>query len=200
MRVLLLCLVMLATAGAARAGDVQVRVTDATGRPLPDAVVTVHRPGKSATPIRFDWPGQMVQEGLRFRPRILIAPVGSEVVFPNRDKVRHHVYSFSPTKRFELKLYGREEARSLRFERTGVVALGCNIHDAMQGWIHVVDTPWAAVADASGVVNLRSVPPGPATLRVWHPQLKGADSMIARPLSVPNTGDITQVFAVPTRA
>lgn len=200
MRALLLVLILLSSGGAARAGAVQVRVTDAAGRPLPDAVVTVHRPGKPPAPIRFDWPGQVVQAQLRFQPRVLIAPVGSEVVFPNRDKVRHHVYSFSPAKRFELKLYGREEARSLRFERVGVVALGCNIHDVMQGWIHVVDTPWAAVADASGVAALREVPSGGATLRVWHPQLKSADSTMSRPLVVPGSGDVVQVFAVPTRA
>ena len=44
----------------------------------------------------------MAQRGKQFLPGVLVVPVGTSVHFPNRDSVRHHVYSFFPAKKFEL--------------------------------------------------------------------------------------------------
>ena len=88
----------------------------------------------------------MAQQGKQFLPDVLVVPVGTSVHFPNRDSVRHHVYSFSPAKKFELKLYTGTPANPVVFDRAGVVTLGCNIHDRMVGWIVVVDTPYYAQA------------------------------------------------------
>ena len=83
----------------------------------------------------------MAQENISFSPHVLIVPVGATVAFPNHDRVRHHVYSVSKPKKFDIKLYGRDETRTEAFDKPGVVALGCNIHDQMSGFIIVVDTP-----------------------------------------------------------
>ena len=106
----------------------------------------------------------MQQHNIAFDPHVLIVPVGSTVGFPNLDKVRHHVYSFSKVKKFDLKLYGRDETRSVVFDKAGVVALGCNIHDSMSGFIIVVDTPYAMKTDANGRVVIANVPAGSATV------------------------------------
>jgi plastocyanin len=167
----------LALAGAASAGDLRVKVRGASGRPVADAVVLVRLPHAAAEPIRFPWPLVVEQRKMQFHPFVLIVPVGAEVAFPNHDKVRHHVYSFSPAKVFELKLYGHDETRHVRFDRVGVVALGCNIHDDMAAYIRVVDTPYAAKTDAAGEALIRDLPPGPATLSVWHPYLRGGKDL-----------------------
>jgi len=147
----MLVLVLLAALAApgARAADLQVAVHTARGQPVRDAVVTYYpRGGAAPGPVRFDWPYRMAQQNLQFDPFVLVVPVGSTVAFPNRDTVRHQVYSFSPAHPFELKLYGRDQTRTVRFDRVGVIALGCNIHDSMVGFIKVVDTPYAAKTDA----------------------------------------------------
>jgi plastocyanin len=181
MRAGLIFLAALLYCGAAYAADLTVTVRTSAGKPVADAVVTVHPaemgPGQA---IRFPWALQMDQKNLQFDPFVLVVPVGAQVSFPNRDGVRHHVYSFSPAKRFELKLYGRDESRSVRFEKAGVVALGCNIHDGMVAFIKVVDTPFAAKSDAAGNVVLRGVPDGAATVRVWHPSLRQPGTEIVR--------------------
>jgi plastocyanin len=165
----------------AAAADLTVNVRTPSGEPIADAVVEVHpAAGASAQGVRFPWPQEMGQENLQFAPFVLVTPVGGEVAFPNRDGVRHHVYSFSPAKRFELKLYGKGEAPKVRFEKAGVVALGCNIHDSMIAFIKVVDTPYAIKTGASGSATLHGMPAGPATLRVWHPYLRGADNEVVR--------------------
>ena len=161
-----------AVAGAAHAGDLAVSVRDTGGRPVRDAVVTV-RPdaGVPSGPIRFSWPLRIVQQNVQFQPYVLIAPVGGTVAFPNLDRVRHHVYSFSRGNRFEIQLFGQDQTRTHTFAATGVAALGCNIHDQMLAYVKVVDTPYAGKTDAAGNVTLTGIPAGAARLMVWHPQL-----------------------------
>ena len=161
-------------ATSAVAGDVAVEVRNASGQPVRDAVVMI-RPAAGVapgTPMKVSWPMVMAQQSIQFTPYVLIAPLGSVVSFPNKDKVRHHVYSFSTPKKFELKLYGRDESRTVTFDKPGAVSVGCNIHDTMIGYIYVSDTPYAAKSGADGVALVRGAPAGGATLVVWHPDLK----------------------------
>ncbi len=151
--------------------------------PVRHAVVMVEtKSPKAPEPVSFDWPAEMVQENIQFVPYVLIASVGSDVTFPNHDRVRHHVYSFSKGNRFELRLYGREEKRFITFEAPGIVAVGCNIHDGMVGYIRVVDTPFAGKTDENGVVDLGEVPEDLTTVTVWHPDQKPSkDYVLVRP-------------------
>jgi len=172
-------------ASVALAGDLTVSVRDGAGRPVRDAVVTVHpAAGVPRGPIRFSWPLRMNQADIQFDPFVLVVPVGGTVSFPNMDRVRHHVYSFSRGNRFEIELYGRDQTRTHTFQTAGVAAIGCNIHDAMLAYIKVVDTPWAAKTPASGDVTLTAIPAGGATLKVWHPRLAGRGNELSRTLNI----------------
>jgi plastocyanin len=188
-----------ALAPAARAGDVAFLVVNAKNRPVLDAVVTAYPPGFKADQIRFAWPQEMDQHNLQFDPFVLVVPVGANVNFPNRDAVRHHVYSFSPAKAFELKLYGRDDTRSVRFDKVGVVALGCNIHDGMVAFIKVVDTPFAAKTDDKGQATLKGVPAGEVQVRVWHPYLKAPGNEIVRTVPVSASGAPLQTVQIEVR-
>lgn len=175
--------------GYAQAGNVQIEVQSPTGQPLAQAVVYL----ESAQARRQLKPLprlEMAQEKKRFVPQVLVVPVGSEVSFPNQDTVRHHVYSFSAAKKFELKLYSGTPADPVRFEQPGVVVLGCNIHDQMVGWIVVVETPYyGQTAANTGRVQIDHVPAGHYRLRVWHPRL---------PVDTPATDQALTVGATDT--
>jgi len=174
MRQLALLLTAALWGGNALAGDFTVTVRSASGKPVPDAVVSVYPNGQPTKgPIKFPWPYRVAQQNVQFSPFMLVVPVGADVSFPNLDKVRHHVYSFSPGNRFEIKLYGHEENRTARMSSAGAVAIGCNIHDQMVGFIRVVDTQFAGKTDANGVVTIQDVPDGAVVARVWHPYLRG---------------------------
>ena len=168
----LLSIILAFVCGPALAGDLTVSVRDNAGRPVRDAVVTVTpNAGVPAGPIRFAWPLRIVQQDIQFQPYVLIAPVGQAVAFPNLDRVRHHIYSFSRGNRFEIELFGRDATRTHAFAAAGVAALGCNIHDQMLAYVRVVNTPYAGKTDAAGDVVIRAIPAGGARLVVWHPQL-----------------------------
>lgn len=185
MRALLAFVLTLLAATPALAGNLTVTVRDNDGKPVRDAVVTVHpAAGVPNRPIHFSWPLRLVQKDIQFQPYVLIAPRGATVAFSNFDPVRHHVYSFSRGNRFEIKLFGRQETRTYRFNTVGVAAIGCNIHDQMLAYVKVVDTPWAAKTSANGDVTLSAVPAGEATLRVWHPGLQARGNELSRPITV----------------
>ncbi len=172
----------------AAAGTVDVHVTGAGGVPVADAVVTIESMRMPAGPIRFPWPMAVSQQNISFQPHVLIAPVGATVAFPNLDRVRHHVYSFSKPRPFELKLYGQDTTRSVTFDKPGVVAIGCNIHDQMSGYVVVVATPYAARTDAAGNAHIAGVPDGAATLRLWAPAIRGAGNQIVQGVVVTSKG------------
>jgi plastocyanin len=185
-------------AGPALSSDLTVSVRSPQGAAVRDVVITLY-PAAGAGGARPDALYRMVQHDLQFDPFVLVVPLGATVSFPNQDNVRHHVYSFSPAKTFELKLYGRDETRQVKFDRAGVVALGCNIHDNMVAFIKVVDTPFAAKIGAQGDVSLRGVPAGPAVMHVWHPYLKAPGNEVVRDVVLPPSGEVRTSVTVDLR-
>ena len=192
--------IALTLAGPARAGDVTIRIFDAAGQPVDEAVVTIKpAAGIPAGQIRFPWPTTMVQQDIMFVPHVLIVPVGATVQFPNKDKVRHHIYSFSKPAKFDLKLFGRDESRSYTFTTAGTVAIGCNIHDMMSGFIKVVDTPFAGKSSDGGSVVIDHVSGGAATLTVWHPRLRGKANEVSFQLTIPASGRLAKRIDLPIK-
>jgi len=165
-----------------------VQVRNAAGQPVAGAVIAVEvnaQPAMAAPQAS----AQMVQRERKFTPYVLVIQTGTAVSFPNFDTVRHHVYSFSATKTFDIKLYAGTPARPEVFDKPGVATLGCNIHDRMSAHIVVVDTPLFAKSDADGWVRM-DLPAGQHRLLFWHPKLDGP-ALRSKPLSVtPDTAPL----------
>lgn len=149
------------------ASDIQITVLDNRGEPLKDAVVFLKSDALVATAKPLDGV-EMAQQDREFIPGLSIVTRGSGVEFPNRDDVRHHVYSFSPAKTFELKLYIGKPKAPVVFDQEGVIELGCNIHDSMLGWVLVTSTPVYAKTNDDGQVVFEGQEPDQYTLDVWH--------------------------------
>jgi plastocyanin len=157
---------------AAQAGTINSHVTTAAGDPLMAAVVTVTPMGQTTIQAKPGTKAVMVQEGKQFVPFVLPVQVGTTVEFPNHDPFRHQVYSFSPAKTFELKLYGGSVVSTVVFDKEGIVPLGCNIHDNMLAYIYVVGTPYFSATDQGGEGKVTQLPPGTYTVKAWHPNQK----------------------------
>jgi plastocyanin len=156
------------------AASLTARVIDQQGKPLANAVLTLQGPaGKTPLVLKAD----MDQRNQDFVPKVLVVHSNTQVAFPNSDNIRHQVYSFSPAKRFELRLYGGTPSEPLLFDRPGLVVLGCNIHDWMLGYIYVTDDPWFAVSDVNGMVKFEQMPVGQYSATLWHP--KAPDMQVA---------------------
>src|SRR3954452_23820080 len=181
-RKILLALAVASVVSPLAAAPLSVRVVDASGHPVRDAVVTLYPSGNAARPARGTGHFVVAQQNLQFRPFLTVVPVGADVSFPNFDPTKHHVYSFSAAKKFELKLFAKDQSRTVHFDRAGVVALGCNIHDQMSAFIVVTDSAWTARTNAQGVAAFADAPNAPARVAVWHPYLRAPGGEVEQEL------------------
>lgn len=168
-RMALIGMIFLMPAMAGQAAELRGGVVDALGA-VKDAVIHA-RPLAGAVAAK---PGAVSidQTGLLYTPFVSAFPAGTLVNFPNRDNIKHHLYSVSPTEPFERPLYEGKDAEPVLFDTPGEVVLGCNIHDWMIGHVLVLDTPYSAVTDHAGRAVIGGLPPGDYEVRVWHPGMK----------------------------
>lgn len=167
----------------AAAADLAVQVSAHSEGELEDAVVYA-RPRSSSGASLAAVESVVDQRDKEFIPYVLPVQAGTAVFFPNSDDIRHHVYSFSKAKQFEIPLYTGTPQDPIRFDKPGPVSLGCNIHDWMSGHIFVTDTPYFALTDASGAANIGNLPDGEYDVGVWHPRITKWQPQDATPIKV----------------
>ena len=175
-------------AAAADAGTLNVVITKSDGSPLGNAVVSLSASGQQPARAKPGTKAVMIQENKQFAPFVLPVQLGTTVEFPNKDPFRHQVYSFSPAKSFELKLYAAPEVGTQLFDKEGAVSLGCNIHDNMLAYVYVVGTPYFALTDEKGQARI-PLPAGNYVMKTWHPSSK-AGASDGQPVSVPAEGTL----------
>ena len=182
--VLLSCL----SSNGVSAGELRALVRDKSGNGVADAVVVAQPVG--AAPLVPAASATMIvdQVNKEFIPYVLPVVVGTPVNFPNHDNIRHHVYSFSSAKPFELPLYTGTPAEPVLFDKPGVVILGCNIHDWMIGYVYVSESPYFARTGPDGKAVIADLPAGDYTVRAWHPRLEGREEAGERKLAVGRSG------------
>lgn len=204
-RSLLAIVCVICMSNAVYSAPFRVTVADVRGAPLADAVVSL-RPaaGKAGGGARLNLvvnpqPVAIQQLDREFAPRVTVVPVGSRISLPNNDVVPHSVYSFSPAKQFEFDAYVGSSPQVLTLDKTGVIKLGCNIHDWMIGYVVVVDTPLAAKTDGSGVATFANVPDGDYELRVWHSQQRNSDHIMATAVGEQSRAQAVALDVTPPR-
>lgn len=140
----------------------------------------------------------MDQVDKQFLPRVIAIQKGQRVKFPNSDDIRHHVYSFSPIKPFEIKLYKGSNVDPVLFDKAGIGTLGCNIHDDMVGHVYVSDGEITSVSDVNGVASFdQSVP---ESVIVWHEDLSLDGSLKVKVLLNDKNGTATAQVELVRRA
>ncbi|HMH02868.1 MAG TPA: methylamine utilization protein [Candidatus Udaeobacter sp.] len=164
------------------AGSFDVTVKDGKGALVSDAVVYARGNGMNAQSTKKQT--AIDQQDKQFIPYVTAVQVGTSILFPNKDNIRHHVYSLSSAKKFELPLYKGVPAEPVVFDKEGFVTLGCNIHDWMIAYVAVLGTPHFQVTGREGHALLKNLPPGQYTVEVWQPSLKGAPATFAQHVDV----------------
>lgn len=182
---LLLVLLGVAVRPVILGAETVFKFTDAKGAPAADVVISLERldgptPAPAASPPST---AEVTQQNETFIPQVTVLRTGSSVAFTNKErKIRHQIYSRSEVRTFEIPLHEPGKSTSVVFDRPGVVALGCSIHDHMSAFIYVFDTPWFTKSDPHGDAKLADVPAGRYRATVQHPRL---DTPEVRELTLP---------------
>ena len=110
------------------------------------------------------------QQNEKFVPRVLPIVAGQSVLFPNRDRLYHNVFSVSPTLSFDLGQYkSSDPPRSQAFPTPGLVPVYCNIHPDMISYVVVLENRAFAVTGEDGAFELHGVRPGKLAVNAWLP-------------------------------
>jgi len=171
------------------AGDLSVTVVDRAGAGIAEVVVTATPVAGAASAGRYPRPpAVMDQKNLEFLPRVLVVGTGTRVEFPNNDSVSHQVYSFSAAKRFQLPLYKGAPHSPVTFDQAGLVVLGCNIHDAMVGYIYVTESPYFGKTDGSGQLVFKGLAAGDYRIGIWSPFIKDSPASLEQTVHAEGSG------------
>lgn len=187
-----------------QAGQLDFKVLDKEGKPLPDAVLVLYPRTAGSAPTVPSVPTIIQQEKMRFLPAVTVVPAGSNVRFTNLDRWDHHVRGTAESQgaassppgaatNFEFRISGKADGKppssaDIRLDKPGTVLLGCHLHGSMRGDIFVTDSAWTLKTDADGNAHFDHVPEGAAELRVWH-----AEDFLEQPRQ------ILQITAAPMR-
>jgi len=180
----------------ASAASLKVLVRNDAGAAVADAVVQAFPrgggPGAAAQPAE----AIIDQRDKEFIPYVTTVRVGTRVKFPNSDNIRHHVYSFSPAKTFAIPLYKDLPPEPIVFDKPGIVALGCNIHDWMSAYVFVSETPHFAMTGQDGWTTVKNLPAGRYVVEVWHPRLKGTPQPATHEVTLGRDGNAELAFVI----
>lgn len=156
----------------ANAATVEVDVSDSDGAPAANAVVSLAMDSATLAPAPHTPERSIIdQRHETFLPLVVIVRRGGNVIFTNNDTTMHQVYSFSPIKQFQFEIDKGQISKPVVFDKAGVAAIGCNIHDNMVAYVYVAETPFAVITDARGHAVIPDVPEGQYTATTWHPQM-----------------------------
>lgn len=179
------CIVVACCLNASYAADFSIKVIDQDGNAVSDAAVETNASPVTQAP---DHIATIDQINKRFVPMVIAVQKGQRVNFPNKDNIRHHVYSFSPIRQFSTELYAGLPADPILFEESGIATLGCNIHDSMVGYIFVSEWADVGVTTEDGLVEF-STTGTPSFVNVWHPWSSAPNNQLQVALSNLQDGD-----------
>jgi len=185
--------------GVAMAADLTVSVADQDGMPVENAVVTLTSADAVAVKPASPAPRIIDQQRETFLPLVTIVPRGGQIVFTNNDQTRHHVYSFSQIKKFDLVLNPGEKSSPVIFDLEGVATIGCNIHDGMIAYAFVAASPFNGLTGADGRAAIVKLTAGNYIARLWHPRTKPGAQPAEQQIAVGATATAIE-FTVPLMA
>ncbi len=186
--------VLLFIATSSFGSNVDVLVIDRKGLPVADvAVYALRLDGQNDLPAPTA-NAVMDQIDKEFVPHVLVVQTGTAVEFPNSDTVAHHVYSFSHPNKFLLPMYQGDHHPPVTFEHSGVVTLGCNIHDHMLGYILVVDSVTVTKTDENGKASLSLDNPQDYKINIWSPRIRDRDEALSKSVVTPGSSEPEVTF------
>ena len=172
--------------GSVYAQRLEVAISDSDGNAVPEAIIELILPEQQRASHAQSGTYTVDQVDKEFVPHVSAVIAGSEVNFPNSDSILHHVYSFSPARTFNIPLYGRGDNHDYfeSFPDTGVVEIGCNIHDWMLAYIYIGETGLMAISGEDGRAVLDELPVGTYQVRIWHSRLAEPDNVMLRQVTL----------------
>lgn len=164
------------------AGTISGKVESKKKKYLPNTVIYLDSvKGDFTAP---EEPALIDQRGMKFHPHVLPILAGTKVEFLNSDEVAHNVFSpDASADKMNLGTWPKGQKKSFTFEgnceKTCDAVLLCNVHPEMEAFVVIMQNPYFALADDSGLFSIENVPAGEYTVKVWNPKRAAPDVTVA---------------------
>jgi len=158
---------------------VQISVQDKNGKAVTDMVVYL-TPLDGQKLFQSSEVVTVSQQNKAFSPYITVSQTKKTVHFVNQDDITHHIYSADSDNKFAFKIRAGDEHLAEDFTHEAEIAMACNIHDWMSGYLLVVDTPYFAKTNEKGEAFFSVKELGNYDVVVWHPQLPVEEHRLAQ--------------------
>ncbi len=105
-----------------------------------------------------------------FVPHAGIAYKGAKLLVKNSDPIFHNtkllLQSGRPIYNLALPKQGQVIKKSVK--KVGIINVVCNAHKFMKGYVYASKHPYVAVTGKDGSFEIKDLPPGKYTLKIWH--------------------------------
>jgi len=179
------------------AKQISIQIKDPNHQDIADVIVYLTSLDQSDSNFINDKTVIVSQNDKKFTPYIAVSQQGQNVHFRNQDDITHHIYSVSGKNRFDFKIKSGETKNDIKLNSIGEVAMGCNIHDWMSGYLLVVDTPYFDKTDETGKSIFKNMPVGNYKLTIWHPQLEMENNEFTKNIQISKKQNIVVTLPKP---
>lgn len=115
-------------------------------------------------------------QGCRFEPHIIAVQVGDKLDVTNTDQVAHNAnmqFIKNEGQNPQIAAGGKVSAK-IAVEEPAPIPVACNIHPWMLGYIIVTDHPYVGISDKDGNIEIKDLPTGELTFRIFAEGAKSA--------------------------
>lgn len=115
-------------------------------------------------------PINLQSRGCQFQPRIQATRLGNYLMLNSGDKITHNPHGWWNDKKtiFNITLLKPTQRFKRKLKWEGTYRVECDTHTWMKAYILVFNHPFYILTDEEGSFELKNVPAGRHTLRVWH--------------------------------
>jgi len=139
-------------------------------------------------------PAVIDQKGCLYAPRVVGIQTGQPVKFLNSDPTLHNVHGMpknNPGWNFAMPKFVKQKETKDLTKPEVMVAVKCDVHPWMAGYIGVLPHPFFAVTKADGSYTIEGLPPGEYEIVAWQEKLGEQTSKVKVDAGGAATADFT---------
>lgn len=125
--------------------------------------------GKSEAPAE---PAVIDQKGCQFFPHGLTVQVGQNLKAISSDPVPHNIHTFPIRNSSVNSIVKPNDKEGITIDlgrpETQPFQVKCDIHPWMSAYVLALDHPYMAITDENGKFEIKDLPVGTHTLKIWH--------------------------------